>query len=145
MKKGLSWPIFWALLGVFPVLAIAVLVPIEEILRFEVPGGFAVILVLGAAFTLLGGALLFFALREKASRFLMLAGASAAGIVISILLHNFLYGLGIVWFGADFWDRIGLEDEIVFFLMATLVCPIGFLVGAVGSVIVAIRQSRTTK
>ncbi len=145
MKKRLSWPIFWTLLGVFAALAIAVLAPIRDFLRFGEPGGFAVILVLGAAFTLLGGALLFFALREKASRFLMLAGASAAGIVISILLHNLLYGLGIVWFGADFWDRIGLEDEIVFFLMATLVCPIGFLVGAVGSVIVAIRQSRTTK
>jgi len=144
MKKGLSWPIFWALLGVFAALAIAVLAPIRDFLRFGVPGGFAVILVLGAAFTLLGGALLFFALREKASRFLMLAGASAAGIVISILLHNFIYGLGIVWFGADFWDRIGLGDEIVFFFMAILVCPIGFLVGVVGSVVVAIRQSRAT-
>ncbi len=60
MKRELSWPIFWTLPGVFAALAIAVLTPIRDFLRFGEPGGFTVIFVLAAAFTLLGVALLFF-------------------------------------------------------------------------------------
>jgi len=32
-----------------------------------------------------------------------------------------------------------------FFIMAIFVCPIGFLVGAVGSIVLAIKKSRMAK
>ncbi len=39
----------------------------------------------------------------KLRKFLMLAGICAAGIIISIVLHNLIYGLFIYWFGPNFW------------------------------------------
>ena len=95
---------------------------------------------------LLGVALIVFTLKEKVpgllKKFLLLTGASAAGLFISILLHNAVYGLFIHFFGADFWDRTGLADEPVFFIIAVIVCPAGFLVGAVGSIVIGIKRLR---
>ena len=100
----------------------------------------------GTVFTLLGVALIFLTVKKKVGgmlkKFLILTGASAIGIPVSIFLHNAIYGLFIHWFGAGFWDRIGLGDEPVFFIMAILVCPVGFLVGAVGSMVLAIKRRR---
>ena len=78
-------------------------------------------------------------------RFLLLTGISAGAFIVSVLLHNAIYGLFIEWFGADFWDRIGLGDEPFFFIIAVILCPIAFLVGAVGSIVFAIKKFRTAK
>ena len=79
--------------------------------------------------------------RDKLLRaFLILAGASMVAFPISVLLHNLIYGLLIEWFGPQVWDRLGLGDEPVFFVIAVFVCPIGFLVGAVGSGVLLIRR-----
>ena len=148
MKRKLSWPIFWALIVVFIVLAISILIP-----RAAFAPTFRGSLFLwffsisGAAFFLLGVALIFLTVKEKvggmSKKFLILTGASAVGLPVFVLLHNAIYGLFIHFFGADFWERIGLGgDEPVFFILATLVCPIGFLVGAVGSVVLAIKNKR---
>ena len=77
--------------------------------------------------------------------FLLVAGISLGTFIISVVLHNVIYGLLILWFGEDFWDRIGVGDEPVFFIMATIVCPIGFLVGAVGTIVLAIKKYRMAK
>ncbi len=99
-----------------------------------------------AVFFLLGVALIILTVKEKVAgllkKFFILTGASAAGFLVSILLHNAIYGLLIYWFGANFWDRIGLGDEPFFFFVAIVVCPIGFLVGVVGSIVLAIKRSR---
>lgn len=111
--------------------------------------GFLFLTISGAVFLLLGVALIVLTVREKVAgmlkKFLILTGASAAGVFVSVSLHNAVYGLFIYWFGADFWDRIGLGDEPFFFIMAILVCPIGFLVGTVGSIVLAIKQSRMVR
>lgn len=61
------------------------------------------------------------------------------GFLVSVLLHNLIYGLCIYLFGVDFLGRVGLRDEPVFFFIALVVCPIGFLIGVVGSVIQLIK------
>ena len=103
--------------------------------------GFLFIVIAGAVFGFLGIALLFFTVMQQVSglleKFLLLTGAAAVGIPISIFLHNAVYGLFIQWFGADFW-RGG--DEPFFFIMGIIVCPLGFLVGVVGSIILATRR-----
>lgn len=95
-------------------------------------------------FFLLGVVLIFFTIREKVKgalkKFLMLTGISSAGFFVSILLHNFIYGLLIYWFGSDFWERIGIGDEPFFFFVAIFVCPIGFLVGVIGSIILFVKK-----
>jgi hypothetical protein len=63
----------------------------------------------------------------------LLAGASAAAIPICAILHNLVYGLFVVWFGEDFWERHG-TDEAVFFILALVVFPALFLVATVGSI-----------
>jgi len=141
----LSWSIFWALVGIFAVIASVFFIPaVRELIM-----GFLFLAISGAVFTLLGVALIISTVKEKVAgmlkKFLILTGASAAGISVSGFLHNAFYGLFIYWFGADFWDRIGLGDEPFFFIMAIFVCPIGFLVGAVGSIVLAIKRSRMAR
>ena len=142
MKGKLTWPIFWALVGVFIVIACLFFVPaFRDLLR-----GSELFLLPIAVFFALGVALIVLTLKEKVGgilkKFLLLTGASATGFFVSILLHNAIYGLFIYWFGADFWDRIGLGDEPFFFIVAIIICPIGFLVGVVGSIVLAIKNKQ---
>ena len=142
MNGKLSWSIFWALVGVFVVIACVFFIPaVGELLM-----GFLFLIISGAVFLLLGVALIFFTVKEKVGgmlkKFLILTGASSAGFFVSILLHNAFYGLLIYWFGADFWNG---GDEPFFFIMAIFVCPLGFLVGAVGSIVLAIKRLRMVK
>ena len=70
-------------------------------------------------------------------KFLILAGASFVGFFVFVLLHNLVYGLFIHFWGADFWNG---GDEPFFFIMAIIVCPLGFLVGAIGSITLSIKR-----
>jgi hypothetical protein len=70
--------------------------------------------------------------------FFWLAGVSAAGVPLCVVLHNLMYGLFIRWFGQDFWGRQG--DEPVFFILAIVVCPLGFVIGAFGSLVFLARD-----
>ena len=142
MNGKLSWSIFWALVGVFIVIAGVFFIPaVRELLM-----GLLFLIISGAVFFLLGVALIVLTVKEKLAgmlkKFFLLTGASAAGFFVSVFLHNAIYGLFIYWFGADFWDRIGLGDEPFFFVMAIVVCPLGFLVGAVGSIVLTVRKNR---
>ena len=65
-------------------------------------------------------------------KFLLITGISAGAFVVSVLLHNGISALFDI-------------EEPVFFCIAVFVCPIGFLVGAVGSVVLAIKRLRTVK
>ena len=107
--------IFWALVAFFVVLISIFFIARELFLDST----FLFLIVSGIALLLLGAALIYFTLKEKVRRpiksFLLITGASAAGIPISAVLHNVIYGLFIHFFGEGFWDRVGLSDEPVFF------------------------------
>jgi len=148
VKGRLSWPIFWALVGVFIVLVGTIVG--APLLLSSLRGVYMGVLFSSAALLLsLGIIFLVLTIKGKTKgifrKFQLLTGASAIGIPVSILLHNAIYGLFIHFLGADFWDRIGLGDEPFFFIVATLVCPLGFLVGAVGSIVLAIKKFRMAK
>ena len=68
--------------------------------------------------------------------FLLTVGASLTGFPVFALLHNLVYGLFIHFFGADLWNG---GDEPFFFILAVFICPLGFIVGAIGSIVLAIR------
>ena len=133
--------IFWALVVVFVFIVGYIMIPI-----FSRYIGLDFIIVSGIIFFLLGIALIFFTIREKIKgllkKFLILTGASAIGIPIGVILHNLFYALFIVWFGADFWERTGLGDEPFFFILALIVCPIAFLVGVIGSIVLFIKKKK---
>ena len=148
MKGKLSWSIFWALVGVFIVLVGTIVCPPPLLPRVIRSGLF--LLISGALLLSLGITLLVLTIKGKTKgisrKFQLLTGASAIGIPVSIFLHNAIYGLFIHFFGADFWDRIVPGgDEPFFFIMATLVCPLGFLVGAVGSIVFGVKKPGIAK
>jgi hypothetical protein len=87
--------------------------------------------------------ILAFALRWRQVRsFLILLGASLLGFPLAVVLHNLFYALGIMV--ADVAPlRVVLGWlEVGFFLLAVLVCPPGVLIGAAGSLVLAIRRVR---
>jgi hypothetical protein len=113
---------------------------------FFVPGSvlpkrslFPVLAILAIVFTFLGATLvcltIILKIRGMLRLFLILTGASAVGFLVSVVLHNLVYGLFIYFFGEDFWDRIGMMDEPFFFCLAIFVCPVLFLVGSLGSIV----------
>ena len=78
-------------------------------------------------FFLLGAILIFLTLKSriggKLKLFLLLTGVSSVISLISIILHNLL-------------EALGMEIlSVVFFFIAILISPIGFLIGAIGSII----------
>ena len=79
------------------------------------------------------GILLFLIQRKlevKLNKFKLLAVGSAIGIPIFAILHNVVYGIGILMLGDNCWEA---GDEAVIFMIALFVCPIGIVVGVVGS------------
>ena len=142
MTERPIWAIFWALVGIFTLMQTVLFVPaFGELLM-----GGLFLAISGFAFFSLGVALLVLAVKGKAGglpkTFLIVTGAAAIGIPISIILHNAIYGLFIHFFGEGFWDRAGMGDEPFFFMMAIFVCPLGFLVGAVGSIVLAVKRPK---
>ncbi len=131
MKGKLLWSIFLASVAIFLLVFIFGFVPIRapleslflvRVLSFIVP---CVLLLL------LGVALIVLTVREKVAGmprvFLLLSGASAAGMVVSIIMHNVM-------------DMVGVEEPLSF-IMAVYVCPLAFLVGGVGSVALSFKKS----
>ena len=143
-------PVFWALLGVFIVFMFGIPLggPVRQLVNESLGVDVmpSLFLVVGALFFLLGLALLILTLKAKPEkilkRFLLLASSSAVGVFASILLHNVVYGLLMFIFGEGFWYRIGMEDEPFFFMMAIFICPVGYLVGTVGSIVLMVRRKR---
>jgi len=142
----ISKVIFYVLIVIFVLIVGYFAVPVPVSLKRVL---FPFVAVLAIIFFILGVTLIFLTLKSKAERklkvFLILTGASAVGFLLSVILHNFIYGLFIYWFGEGFWDKIGLRDEPFFFFIAIFVCPILFLVGMIGSLVMFIRKRKYHK
>jgi hypothetical protein len=142
MKNKLRWSLFWALTAIFIVAIVFLISPaVRNTLRIQ-----PVLLALGISLLVLGGVLIYLTIKEKLTGlpmvFMLLTGASASGITVSIFLHNVIYGLFIYWFGPEFWNGIGLPDEPVFFFLGLIFFPIALLVGITGTVVLMIKHQR---
>ncbi|MFH1290562.1 MAG: hypothetical protein ABIH92_04080 [Nanoarchaeota archaeon] len=133
--------VFYSLIIIFVLLVLYFAIPFaHEIKRALFPA----VAVLGFLFFLLGGALVYFTFKSKVKGklkvFLLLTGFYAVGVLVCVLLHNFVYGLMIYLFGEGIWGEGG--DEALFFILALIVCPIVFLVGMIGSLVVLRRGKK---
>jgi len=96
------------------------------------------ILVLWAVLALSGIGLVISTIRDKVQGktkfFLLSSGFSAIGFFLGVILHNVFYALGTL--SEDFTFLASILDffEVIFFFMAVIICPIGLLVGMVGSI-----------
>jgi hypothetical protein len=134
--------IFWLWVAFFIVTIVFFFVPIKYIST-----DFLFTAIPGIIFLLLGVALIVLIAKSGLSRllkkFLLITVAAPIGGVVSVALHNFVYGVFIYFLGPDFWERTGIGEEPVFFTIAIFICPIAFLVGVVGSIVLLIKGRRT--
>ena len=136
--------LFWALLATFALVLGPIFIPFLEPLR-----GTGFLPLLGACFVL-GLALLVVSIRAKSvgavRKFLILTGASSVGLAVSSVLHNVFYGLATLTEDWAILKSVLTGLEVAFFLIATIVCPLAFLAGVVGTIVHLIgrRRSRGT-
>ena len=64
--------------------------------------------------------------KKLTSIFILLAGASAVAIALGSVLHNLVSAAIMYFSGKDF-------EEPVLFIIATVIAPLGFLTGAIGT------------
>jgi hypothetical protein len=79
---------------------------------------------------------------RKAKNFLILFVASIICFPIFAVLHNVMYGLEKMAGDIIVLSQLLGFLDVLFFLMAILVCPPGILVGAVGSIVFYFKNKR---
>jgi hypothetical protein len=72
-------------------------------------------------------------------KFLILTGVSFGGFFVSVVLHNLFYALAEITGETVALSYLMGGLEVFFFFVAVLACPIGFLVGAIGSIVMFIK------
>jgi len=133
--------IFWVLGGTFLIIASQMFIPaIRNLLR-----GRNLFLVLLTIFLGLSLLLTVFVLRSglkgKLKVFLVLTGGSALGFCLLIFLHNVFYGLGATITHLPVIHHLVVGLEIFFFLISVFICPLLFLVGMVGSMVMFFKKN----
>ena len=139
MKKSLLLT-FWVLVGIFFVILSEFFVPaIRESFK-----GSLLFLLPPIIFSFLGMMLVFLTIKGEIKgilkKFLVLTGASAAGFFISILLHNIFYALAVVTAQISTLNYLMRILHVGFFFVSLFVCPLGFLIGMVGSIILLVKS-----
>jgi len=133
-KESVLRVTFYLLVAVFVLTISIIFIPA---FREYVSGTFMIIS--GIILILLGGYLIVLTLKQKVEgklkKFLILTGASAAGFFVFALLHNIFYGLEQVTGHIAILSYLMKAFEVVFFLIAIFACPIGFLIGVIGTIV----------
>ena len=134
--------VFWTLVVLFFLVTSEFFIPwVRDLLRDSM-----LFLLPIFVFFLAGVALLFFTLREKVGKklkkFLLLTGGGATGFFLSILLHNFLYALGVMTSHLPLLSGFFEILHAIFFMIAVFVCPIVFLVGMIGTIVLLLREKK---
>jgi len=134
-EKLISW-VFVAM-----IVNLVILILGGTVLEF-LPG--KLFLLLAVLYGVLGAVLLVLAIKEKKikgwlRKFLILTGGSATGFFVFMLLHNMLYAVATVTEHLPVLHYTVVALHIVFFF-ASIICPLGFLVGVVGTIIIFIKK-----
>lgn len=132
------WAFYCALIGVFLMTIIPMFIGRDLIREFF-------FLKLGLFFSL-GIAVIVLTFREKVKgklgKLLLLTGASAVGFFVFAVLHNLFYALEILTSQVKLLSQLMGLLHASFFIVAVIVCPLGFLVGSVGSIVMVVRKKR---
>jgi len=133
---------FWALIVVFLLIMSQLFIPLVG----ELISGPIVFLLPFIIFSLLGIILVFLTIKQKVEgtlkKFLILTGISATGFFVCVFLHNVFYGLSIITNQIPILSFVMEMLDIAFFIIATLICPLAFVIGAIGSIIVFINKKK---
>ncbi len=143
MKKSIII-VFWTQVAFFIILVCQFYLPVfQDLLR-----GVELFMAPMAIFSLLGIALLVLTLKEKVEgklgKFLFLAGISSVGFFLAVFLHNIFYALNEVAGQIAVLRYLAQALHVAFFFIAIPICPIIFLIGMTGSVVLLIKKGRQT-
>ena len=81
----------------------------------------------------------------KLKKFLILTGASAAGFFVFVLLHNIFYALEQITGYITILYYLMKALEVAFFLIAIFACPIGFVIGVIGTIVMFSKKRKMLK
>ena len=127
-------PLLWLLMIIFIVLLGCFIAA-----NLDKRGLFPLIAILGLALLLLGIVLIVLTKRQKIKGrlkiFLLLTGISVIGPLFFSILHNLFYALAIVSSNIPWLEALMEFLHAAFFIISLIISPIGFLVGAIGSII----------
>ena len=133
-KESVLRVTFYLLVAVFVSAISIIFIPA---FRGFISGTFMIIS--GVILVILGSVLIGLTLVQKVEgklkKFLMLTGASAAGFFIFAILHNIFYALEQITVHIAILSYLMKAFEVIFFLIAIFACPIGFLIGVIGTII----------
>ncbi len=94
-------------------------------------------------FSLLGILLVFLVFKQniqgKLRKYLLLTGISAISFFIFVFLHNVFYGLEVISSNIILLKNLMEILHVAFFIIALLICPLMFLIGSIGSIIIFIK------
>ncbi len=129
--------VFWLIIALYALILVFAFMPMEA-RSLKQATGVAFIPIIGIL-VVLGVTELIMVLRDRnlarlRRGFLLLTAIATIGTPVSIILHNVVSYLVGIWFGAS--------EEGFFFIMALIVFPILFIVGAAGSIITMIGNGR---
>ena len=141
MKKKIIPSILYFLITLFLLLVSFFVIPFSDNLRHTL---FPVAGVLAFIFCVLGFTLIFLARKEKGKQklFLLITGISAAGFLVSVILHNFLYALAILAENIAILHYTFEFLHTAFFIVGIIGCPIGFLVGVIGFLVLHFHKKK---
>lgn len=133
MLKGL----FYAMVAIFVLIVAFFFMLNSDNIKREF---FPVLAVLAILFLIYGAVLIFFSIKfkveRKLKRYLILTGASAIGFPVFVILHNLFYALGVLAGNIVVLKSIMEFLHAAFFLIGLIGCPIGFLIGVIGSIVI---------
>ena len=132
--------VFYTLLGIFIVILSYFIIPFSDSVKQAL---FPVMAILAAIWLILGTVLIVLVIKSKVKGkqklFLIATGSSAILFLLSNILHNVLYGLAILTKNITILHYSFEALHVLFFIIAIIVCPLAFLIGAIGSIVLFIR------
>jgi len=143
MKKNLKKIklVFWSLIVIF-ILLVSYFIISSELDTFRLI--FPILAILGFIFLLLGITLIFLTIKQKIKGklkiFLILTGVSAISPFVFSILHNFFYALAIIGENITIIKSIMEFLHVSSFLISIIASPIGFIVGAIGVIVLFTRK-----
>lgn len=141
MKKKSVYYVFWLLIGLFVLIISSFFISfIRGVIRGEL------FLFIWLLIFVLGGVLLILLKKEKIEKrlkkFFFLTGICAVGFFVGGVLHNIFYALAIVTINILVLHYLMEALHVSFFILSVFVCPLGFLIGAIASIVVLLKSKK---
>lgn len=124
---------FWIMVGLFVFVMSEIFVPVIQDI-FQGPIFLLPIGLFAVASGVLTWQIVCSRVDNGIKKFMLLAGICGVGFFVGVILHNLFYAAGMLAKDSVVLKYLFEAVHVFFFILSTIVCPIGFLIGAGGSI-----------